>query len=49
MIVRGAIAPTAKSQREELGMNNGCLCNFLSDNWVWILIIALLILCCGCN
>jgi hypothetical protein len=30
-------------------MNNGCLCNFLGDNWVWILIIALLIFCCGCN
>ncbi len=30
-------------------MNNGCFCNFLGDNWVWILIIALLIFCCGCN
>ena len=49
MIVRGAIAPTAKSETEELLMNNGCLCNFLGDNWVWLLIIALLILCCGCN
>lgn len=30
-------------------MNGNCICNLLSDNWVWILIIALLIFCCGCN
>ncbi len=30
-------------------MNGSCLCNLLNDNWIWLLIIALLIFCCGCN
>jgi len=28
---------------------NNCLCNLLSDNWIWLIIIALILLCCGCN
>ncbi len=26
-----------------------CLCNLFDDNTVWIIIIALIILCCFCN
>lgn len=27
-----------------------CLCNLLADNWVWLVILAIiLIYCCGCN
>ncbi len=28
---------------------NSCLCNLFDDNWVWIIIIALLILFCCCG
>ncbi len=28
---------------------NNCLCNLFDDNWVWIIIIALLILFCCCG
>ena len=30
-------------------MNNNCLCSIFNDNWIWIIIIALILLCCGCN
>lgn len=27
---------------------NNCLCNLFDDNWIWLIIIALLIIfCCG--
>ena len=33
-----------------LQMNNNCLCNlFDNNNCIWIIIIALLILFCGCG
>lgn len=32
-----------------MNFGGSCLCNFLGNNWVWLLIIALLIMCCGCN
>jgi len=32
----------------EVSTMNNCLCNLFDDNWVWIIIIALLLIfCCG--
>ncbi len=28
---------------------NHCFCNLFGDNWVWILIIAILLISCCCN
>lgn len=28
---------------------NNCFCNLLSDNWIWLVIIAIILICCGCN
>lgn len=28
---------------------NNCLCNLLNDNWIWLIIIALLLISCCCN
>ena len=28
---------------------NNCLCNLFDDNWLWIIIIALLIIFCCCG
>lgn len=28
---------------------NNCLCNLLSDNWIWLIIIALILISCCCN
>ncbi len=28
---------------------NNCFCNLIENNWIWLLIIAVLIFCCGCN
>ncbi len=30
-------------------MNNNCLCNLFDDNWIWIVIIALLLIFCCCG
>jgi hypothetical protein len=35
--------------KEESTMTN-CLCNLFADNWVWLIILALILIsCCGCN
>ncbi len=28
---------------------NNCLCNLLDNNWVWLAILALIIVCNCCN
>lgn len=28
---------------------NNCFCNLFGDNWIWILIIAILLISCCCN
>ena len=28
---------------------NNCLCNLFSDNWIWLIIIAIILLSCCCN
>ena len=28
---------------------NNCFCNLLNDNWIWLIIIAIILICCGCN
>ena len=28
---------------------NNCLCNLFDDNWLWLIIIALLIIFCCCG
>ena len=28
---------------------NNCLCNLFSDNWVWLIILALILISCCCN
>ena len=30
-------------------MNNNCLCSLFDNNWIWILIIALLVISCCCG
>lgn len=31
-------------------MNNNCLCSLLNSEWIWIIIVALIVInCCGCN
>ena len=28
---------------------NNCFCNLFQDNWVWLIIIAILLISCCCN
>jgi len=29
---------------------NNCLCNLFNDNWVWLIILAIILIsCCGCG
>ncbi len=28
---------------------NNCFCNLIGDNWIWLLIIAILLITCCCN
>lgn len=29
---------------------NNCLCNLFDNNWVWLIILAIILFsCCGCN
>lgn len=28
---------------------NNCFCNLFGDNWVWLIIIAILLISCCCN
>lgn len=28
---------------------NNCLCNLFDDNWIWIIIIALILISCCCG
>ena len=30
---------------------NNCLCSLLNSEWIWIIIVALIVIncCCGCN
>lgn len=29
---------------------NNCLCNLFNDNWVWLIILAIILFsCCGCG
>lgn len=29
---------------------NNCLCNLFHDNWVWLIILAIILFsCCGCG
>jgi hypothetical protein len=28
---------------------NNCLCNLFDDNWIWLIIIAILLISCCCN
>jgi hypothetical protein len=30
-------------------MNGNCFCGLFDNNWVWVLIIALLLISCCCN
>ena len=30
-------------------MTNNCLCGIFDNNWIWLLIIALLIISCCCH
>ena len=30
-------------------MNNNCICGVFDNNWIWILIIALLVISCCCG
>lgn len=43
---RGKVLPL-KLDKEDIGMNN-CFGNLLGDNCCWIIVIALIVLCC-CN
>lgn len=28
---------------------NNCLCNLMEDNWVWLIILALILIFCCCG
>jgi hypothetical protein len=28
---------------------NNCICNLFDDNWIWLIIIAILLISCCCN
>lgn len=28
---------------------NNCFCNLFDDNWIWLIIIAILLISCCCN
>ncbi len=31
-------------------MNNNCFCQLFDNNWVWLIILAIVLLsCCGCH
>ena len=30
-------------------MNNNCLCNLFDDNWIWLIIIAIILISCCCH
>ncbi len=30
-------------------MNQNCLCNLLDNNWIWLVILALIFVCNCCN
>jgi hypothetical protein len=30
-------------------MNNNCLCNLFNDYWVWLIVIAIILLYCNCG
>ena len=30
-------------------MNGNCLCNLFDDNWVWLIILAIILISCCCN
>ena len=31
-------------------MNHNCFCQLFDNNWVWLIILAIVLLsCCGCN
>ena len=54
MIVRIAIFSTNYVITEDIFMNNcgcntGCLCSLFENNWIWLLIIALLVISCCCH
>ncbi len=29
--------------------NSNCLCQLFDNNWVWLIILALIVFCCGCG
>lgn len=28
---------------------NNCFCNLFNDNWIWLIIIAIILISCCCN
>ena len=30
-------------------MNGNCLCNLFDDNWIWLIIIAIILISCCCH
>ena len=30
-------------------MNGNCFCNLFDDNWVWLIILAIILICCCGN
>lgn len=28
---------------------NNCFCNLFNDNWVWLIILAIILISCCCN
>lgn len=32
-----------------MNMNGNCLCNLFDDNWVWLIILAIILITCCCH
>ena len=30
-------------------MHNNCLCNLVNDYWVWLIVIAIILIYCNCG
>lgn len=30
-------------------MNNNCLCNLFNDYWIWLIVIAIILIYCNCG
>ncbi len=47
MITKGDKA--LNNERMDFFMNNNCLCNLFNDYWIWLIVIAIILIYCNCG